>query len=1021
MSLSDTSVKRPVAISCLIIALTMLGLNAYRKFALEFIPKIDMPYVTVVTAYPGATPTDIETDVAKRIEDVVTEVDGLKHVTSSCMDNVCNTILEFHLGTNVDVAAMDVREKLDKIMSDFPSDVEKPVVLKYDVNAKAIVTVALTGDVDIDELYDYADNTLRDRLSVITGVANVDLIGGSQREVHVELQRNALAAASLTTMHVVEAVQNGVLTLPSGRIKEHGSEYGVRFDAEYVNVKEIGDLQVAGYGGARRYVRDLGNVTMATEERRQACFIDGKACIGIRVVQKADANAVRVVNGVRRVISAMRSRLPGGMELVWVTDDGSFTQASVDSTTKNVLEGIILTSAILFFFLYNFRALLIVAITMPLTVVISLFFMYSIGLTLNIITLMAIGLSLGIGVMNSIVVLESVVTHLAKSIDTWEAARTGTGEIAIALVGCAGTNVVVLLPIGMMTTMIAEVFRPFAWTILIYNLVSIFLSLTLMPVLCAAVLKKTEHAHGLLATLDRWWNKALEAFATALVAALRFCSTRKWICASLLAVSMAIFIHSLMLAPKIGFGFMPQLDRGEVFVKLEYPTRQNLAQTVARVREVEACLRTIPLVQHIFTQIGKVEGLMGKTSEGVYLVQLLVKFPDKTERSANINELLRQVRHVLRNHAGCLVNVSIASPIGGEEIPIEMEICGDELPQLEESALAIQDIMRKDLPGFTEVDTSVRDGKMELRVLPNRPILVDMGASIRSLGLMTRANLEGIKASIYRSGVRTYDIRVKLAEEPGKSQLKEFLVPVGEQRRVTLNALAKITENVSPVLITRVDKRRIIKIYSQLLPGFPMGTAMDILTAAIARLNLLPAGYEHNFRGLSEHMVEAVGGFLEATILAVLLTYLTLAAILESFSRPFLIMLTIPLGLIGVMWSLYLTGESMGMFVLLGMVLLIGIVVNNAILILDRMQQLLTQGVEPREAMLEAIHIEFRAVLMVTLAAILGMLPLAIASGLGSEMSIGIGISSVGGILVSAVLTLVVIPLIYLLFVRRSH
>jgi HAE1 family hydrophobic/amphiphilic exporter-1 len=322
MFLSDSSIRRPIAMSCLIIGLTLLGLNAYRKLGLELMPKMDVPYITVTTIYPGASPEQIETDVAKRIEDQVVTIDGLKHVSSACMENVCQSLLEFELDVDVDIAATDVREKLDLIRADFPEDVEDPKILKFDVNAQPIIHMALTGDVALDELYDYADNTLRNRITVISGVANVELVGGAKREVHVMLDRDRLAAKGLSSMNVVQALQQAVRTIPSGRVTDHGREYSVKFDAEYKEVPDIATLEVAGEDGQRCYIRDIGRVVMTTEELRQKAAIDGRPCVYIKVVKKAEANAVKVVDRVRGAMDRLNEQLPGGMELVWVTDDG---------------------------------------------------------------------------------------------------------------------------------------------------------------------------------------------------------------------------------------------------------------------------------------------------------------------------------------------------------------------------------------------------------------------------------------------------------------------------------------------------------------------------------------------------------------------------------------------------------------------------------------------------------------------------------------------------------------------------
>ena len=1018
MFLSNASIRRPVAMCCLLIALTLLGLNSWRKMGVELLPRMDVPYVTVVTVYPGASPADIEVDVAGRIEDAVSSVDGVKHMTSLCMENAAQTFIEFELGVDVNVAASDVREKIDQELSKFPAGVEKPIVLKFNLNASPVATMALSGDAPLDELYDYADDSIRDRLSVVYGVANVELIGGSEREVQVLLDRGALSAAGLTTMHVVRALQQGVSTMPAGRLRDSGSEYAVRFDAEYDSVRDIANLQVAGAGGARRYLGDLGSVVMGAQERRQAALIDGSPCIGIRVVKKADANAVKVVEAVRAEMERLRPGLPGGMDLAWVTDSGAFIKASVDSTTSNIFAGIILTACILFAFLFNVRSTFVVAITMPVTVIISIFFVQLMGFTLNISTLLGAGLSVGVIVTNSIVVLESILGHFNRSGDAWAAARDGASEVGVAVIASAGTNVVVLLPIGLMGSMIGLFFRPFAITAFLVNAVSLFISFTLTPILCAVLLRKSAGA-GFFARAERRVSAMLDRAAGGYASFLRRIARRRATCALALAAPVLLLVVSLRVGAGIGFSFMPDMDRGEATVKLEYPTRQGLAETVARVRQVEETLRAIPGVRHTYANVGKVESILGQSSEGVYLAQVTVMFPGKTERSESIHSIVADLRRRMSAYPGAIVTVGIPDVVAGQKMPVEIEIAGDDIPELERTALRVRDAARA-VPGILEPDALVREGKPELSIVPARAILADMGAAPSDMALMMRANLEGLTAATFRSGSRTYDVRVKLAEREGKRQVAEFEVPVTPERSLILSGLAGVEERKSPVQITRVDKRRVIKLFANLSPDLALGAAVERVTAAVDAAHILPAGYSLAFRGDYERMEESVIAFAEAGILAVLLTYLTLAAVLESFTRPFLIMTTVPLGLIGIIWALYLTGTNADMFALLGGVMLIGIVVNMAVLILDHMQALVTKGVDRREAMLHAVSGEFRAVLMITLAAVLGMLPFALSSGLGGELYVGIGVASVGGILISAILALLVIPLLHLLLAKRK-
>ncbi|GMW02355.1 MAG: multidrug transporter AcrB [Candidatus Hydrogenedentota bacterium] len=1013
MFLANGAIRRPVAMCCLIIALSMLGFNAYRKLGLELMPRMEIPYITVVTVYPGASPADIEVDVAKRIEDAVSSVDGLKHVTSACMENVVQTVLEFHLGVDVNVVATDVREKIDLELANFPIGVEKPVVMKFDINEEPIATLALTGDLTIDELYDYADNTLRDRISVLTGVANVELIGGSEREVHVLLDRTTLSAAGLSTAQVSRALQSGINTTPAGRVTDQKTEYSVRFDAEYDSVDEIGSLQVAGADGARRYLRDLGTVVLASEERREAAFVDGRPCIAIRVVKKSDANTVAVVGHVRDAMDTLRTQLPGGMALEWVSDNGAFIQATLDSTVWNVVIGILLTSAVLFLFLFNVRTTFVVAVSMPLTIVISLFFIQILGFTLNMSTLLAIGLSIGVLVTNSIVVMESIISWMPRSPNSWSAARQGAADVGEAVLASAGTNIVVLFPIGLMGSVVGLFFRPFAITALIVNVVSLFISFTLTPILCALLLKHSGQKSTVLGRFESGVDKLINASAAALARMLCPLAGKRWAAIPVLLASAALFVGSFAIVPLLGFSFVPDMDEGDIYVKLEYPTRLNLSETVARAQKVEKQLSSLPNLQRTVTLVGTAGGGIGQSTDGVYLAQLLLKFSKKTERRETIHDLAKTVRDRLKNYPDCIVTVSVGGGVGGQDSPVQMEIAGDSIKELERIALALRQRVVQ-IPGFVDPDTSVRDGKPELLVEPIRPILADIGSTPADLAAVLRGNLEGLESAIYRSGDRTYDIRVKLAETPGVDQVPAFQVPVGGDRTAVLSGFADIKETLASVQITRSDKRRVTHLYSNLSPSLPLGTAIDTLEKMVNGSAILPPGYRCEFRGEYERMAESVAEFLEAGILAALLTYLMLAAVLESFTRPFLIMTTLPMGLVGVLGFLFIAGKSIDIFVLLGCVMLIGIVVNNAVLILSHMHALIQKGANRHQAILEALKGEFRPVLMVTLAAVLGMMPLAVAAGLGSELSNGIGIASIGGIAVSAAMTLILLPALIL-------
>ena len=1019
-SLINFSVKRWVAIICLMIAITLLGLNAYRKLPLEELPRTDMPYVTVVTIYPGASPEEIETDCAKRIEDATGSLDGLKSITSSCLDNVCQTLLEFEVGTSVDAAANDIREKIDTILNDFPEGVEKPIVLKYDINAQPIINLAIAGSRPIDELYDYADNDFKDSIAGIKGVAEVKLTGGAQREVHVLLDRDKLAARGLSSLDVVAAIKKEVKMIPAGRIKDQGAEYTIKFDADYKNLKDLETLEIANKNGQRCTIRDVGQVLMGTEERRQAATIDKRQCIAVQIVKKSDANAVKVVNLVKEQIEEIKKNLPGGIEIIWVSDTGKFIQASVDNAVSNIWQGILLTAVLMFFFLYNIKSTLTVAITMPLTVIAGVLVMSMLDYSINIATLLAIGLSIGILVTNSIVVLENIVSKVNAGQSSTDAAINGTTEIVVAVLASAGTNIVVLFPVSLMKGQIGQFFIPFALTMVGVTVVSLFISFTLTPGIAGQIITKDENKSGILNKLESLWNKCFGKFTDLCVWVVRKVVESRFLSLVSIVVSILLLVHALTLVKAIGFSFLPISDRGEMVIKLEYPSTFSLKQTVEKTSQIESLLDGIPELKHRLTNIGKIEGAVGQTSEGVYLAQITCKFLDKTERQKNILELQKEINSRLKGIPDVIISTSLPDQ-GGSGAQIRMVIRGNDFNVLNKRGEQLV-ARAKQVDWIMDVDSSVRPGKNELVVTPKRAVLSDVKVPATTLGLGLRTNIEGTKSGTYKENARTYDIRVKLQEKEGLNQVEQLELPGPPGHPIILRNFTDINHKISPVLITRRDKGRAVIFYANPAKGVPLGTAANrIQNELLAADGELPAGYTAEFIGRVLMMKDGVNDFIEVGAIALLLTYLLLAAILDSFLRPFIILVTIPVGMIGCIWALWLTGESLSMMVLLGGVMLIGIVVNNAILIMDRVQVNITNGSKPKDAMLEAIKHEMRAVTMITLAAVFGMIPMAFDSGLGSELRTGIGQAAIGGILISAIMTMFILPVLYCLFAPKKN
>lgn len=1020
MFLATASTKRPIAIGCLLIALIGLGLNALRKIPIENMPAVDIPYVAVLTTWVGASPEDIEKDVTKPIEDAVSGIDGLKHIESSSMDNVSQVILEFNLAVDVDVAAQDVREKLDFILSKLPEGADRPAIMKININASPIANVFLSGDAPLDDLYDYADNVVADRFATVPGVGEVQVIGGNEREVWVELDRAALAAAGLTTADVVGALQGNILNLPGGRIREEGSEYFIRFDAEYENAAEIANLEVASRDGVRRRLGDLGTVRFATEEVRQRAILDGKQGVVLKIIKKADANIVALVREIQKRYEQIRPTLPGGMELTWISDESTTIRESVASAVSAVWQAVLICAIVLFVFLVNFRTTLIVAITMPVTIVITLFFMQVAGQTLNMPTLMAIGLSTGVLVSNSIVVLENIFEKFETMDDHWEAARVGTSEVAIAVLASAGTNVIVMFPIAMMSSLAGRMLAPFAVATLIVNAVSILISFTLTPILSALLLEPaSKRRDNAFTHFGQRWSGGFDRFGRGFTGLMRRIASKKRYNLPVVLGFVALFFFTMKVGGgRLGFSFFETADEARVFVRVELPPYYDLEKTVARIEKIQARLAEFSDLEHVLTTAGKAESTSGQASEGVYMGQIELFFKSKIERDWALLDRLSEIRALLRDETDCIISASVPGRMGGQNFQIDQNLVGDDLEVLDATALAVAAAVR-DIPGVDQLQTTVRDTKPEIRVLPKRTVLADLGLPAARLAAIVRGNVEGIEAADFKRGDRTYDIRVKLAEQGGKDQIRQFLLPGADGRPIPLETVADVVDARAKIQIYRVDKQRTVKILGDIQEGYTMSGIGTDMERVLAEKALLPAGYSFTSSGMSEMLGEVVADFGEAILLATFLTLLTLAAILESWSRPGLVLLTLPMGLIGVVGSLAIGQFALTIFALLGILMLIGIVVNPAILIVDKMAQHIREGTCRREAMLTAMAEQFRPVLMVILASGLGMLPMAVSRGIGSENRAGIGTASVAGVLVAGALTMLVLPLIYTLFTGK--
>lgn len=1012
MFLSDASLKKPVAMSVVILALVVLGLSAYFGLGLEFLPSVDVPTVTVVTAYPGAGPKEVETLVTEIIEDAVSEVNGIDSLKSISMENVSQIVIQFDMDIDVNFAAIDVKEKVDAIISDLPDDAEQPIIMKFDVNAMPVANIAVYGDRSSGDLYQLADDKIRDYFTKIPGVASVDLFGGKIREIQVLADQNNLASHELGLMQVIQALELANMDMPSGRITENRLEYSVRLDGEFESVDEIRNIDLINLSGKSVKLSDVATVVDSFEEQRKIARYDGVESVGLIIKKQGGANTVAIVESVLAEVAALKETLPEDVSLEVVNEKSGFIRSSNEDVIFTMFFGILLTVAVLFIFLHDIRQTIIAAISMPVSIVSTFLLLQMAGFTLNLMSMMALAISVGILVTNSIVVIENIFRHMRHGETVREAAAKGTSEIAVAVFGSTMTNIVVFLPIAFMSGLIGKFFYQFGLTVAFATVVSMFVSFTLTPILSTKFMRKEKKESGWIHAFSTGFNNMFTRLTKGYVAVAGWALGHRVI---VLVTITLILVVSMYFGGFLGSEMFGGMDQGEININIEMAPGTAIEQTAQAFDKIEAFIETnySDLVTATFTKIGTIEGTT-TSSEGVYVGTMLLKLVDKSKRSEPIDEIVGRLRSDINFIPGSIITVMLPSPVGGTTADIQLEVSAPSLEELAEYEPKILTALSK-IEGAVDVNSSWRYGKPEISVTPDRQKVKDFGLNVQSIAYILRGAIEGIESGEYREDDNTYEIKVKLDESQRSTleQIDQISIPISAEHSIPLSEVANIKSVSGPIQVYRFGKQKTIE-FSANAAGRSMGAVVNDVNAAIRDLNL-PSGFSTAYTGTVKMMGESFAELGSALLLAIALTYLVLAAILESFVQPITIMMTLPLALIGVIFALLFTGNPMNIFSMLAVIMLVGIVVNNGILIIEYTTVLRNQGMSRTEALLESCRVKLRPIVMTTLATILGMLPLALSNGMGAELRVPMGIVTIGGLAVSAVMTLIVIPVLYTL------
>jgi hydrophobic/amphiphilic exporter-1 (mainly G- bacteria), HAE1 family len=1008
MFLADISIKRPVFMAMVTIAIALLGWISYSRMPVDLFPDVSIPVIAVQTVYPGATPEEMETLVTKPIELAVSSLGRVADVRSSSSESVSLVVIEFEMEHSSKEAADDVRQRVAQVKSTLPSDAHEPSVFRFDPAAAPILSIAVSdrqGALDPYLLRKKVEEDVVPKLERVSGIAGVTLVGGLEREIQVDLSLDRLQALSLPVQQVVSAIQGENVNIPGGRLPEGERERLLRVAGQFTSVDEIADVPVVTPLGATVYLRDIADVVDGYKEVRSKTRLNGRDGLVIFVRKQSGTNTVAVAEEVKKRLQEVEIENPG-LELAVMDDQSTFTRESTVDVLFTLVFGGILAALVVLFFFRSVRNTIVTVAGLPVIVLGTFWIMASLGFSLNMITLLALSLSIGMLVDDAIVVRENIFRHTEEGLPPREAASRATGEIALAVTATTLTIVVVFAPIAFTSGIAGKFLREFGLVVVFAVMLSLFEAFTLAPLLSAHFFKPTRRDLATAARQRGAYGELDRSYRLGLAWALRH---RRLV----VVAALVSFAGSMLLLDSLERSFVRDFDRGDLTINLEMAPGTNLAEIDAIAREVEALIMQRPEVAHVLSTVGATDGAVEKASLKVKLVGrgLLDTF------QRNIRPELEQIPRVrfdvdLQSNSLSGMVSSVASNVRGR--PLQLIVQGGDLDDLDVASQTVAAAISQ-IPGVVDIDRSLKPGRPEVRVVVDRARAADLGISTAQIGLTARALVSGERASLYADGDESIDIMVRLREADRSSIASVETLPLLSPRGrvVPLSAVATLESGVGPARIDRLNRQREVTVGASYF-GRELGEVVNEARREIDRLEL-PAGVTVAFGGTTRYMEDAFSSLLQAAALSIVFVYMILASQFGSFIHPFTIMLALPLSLFGAFAALRLTGLSLDMVSLIGMILLMGLVTKNSILLVDYTNTLRARGYERNAAILAAGPVRLRPILMTTISTICGMLPIAVGFGAGGEVRQPMAIAVIGGFITSTVLTLVVVPVAYTL------
>lgn len=1022
MKITEVSIKRPTIVVVVFTILTLLGVMSYKALNYELLPKFSSPIVTISTVYPGASPNEVESTVTKKIEDAVASMEKIKKIISKSSESLSIITVELNNDANVDIALQDAQRKVNAILADLPGDAKPPSLNKFSLDDLPIMTLSATANMDDKKFYDLVDKKLQPLLSRLPGVAQVSLIGGQEREIQVNVDPKRLQAFNLSILQVRQLITNANLDFPTGKVKSANEQILVRLAGKYKNVDQLRNLVLkTTENGTQVRLSDVADVQDAQKDAERIARVDGVNAIALQVQKQTDANAVTVSEEMKKTIAQIeKDYAPNGLKILVANDSSDFTLESADSVIHDLILAVILVAVVMLLFLHSIRSAIFVMISIPASLIATFIGMKLMGFSLNLMSLLGLSLVVGILVDDAIVVLENIYRHMEMGKNRVRAAYEGVKEIGFTVTSITLVIVVVFLPISLTNELVSKILREFCVVVMISTMLSLLSSFMIVPLLSSRF-GKLEHITGknIFEKFILWFERQLQKFTVWMTGLLKWALSHKL---ATVAIAIGLLLASFMLLGKgyIGGEFIPKGDRGQFIVLLEMPKDASVEQTNQATRTAEKYLNKKPEITRLITTVGQTsEDGFGTSQSTAYKSEITVMLVDPEHRKDASDIYAAKIKKELKGILpGVKVKTTDVSILGtAERAPVELVVMGSELDSVMKFAKRAMDTLRT-VDGATEIKLTVEDGNPEINVQVDRDKMAALGLTLDAVGGTMQTAFSGTADDSkvkFRQGDYEYDINIRFDDFNRKNLDNvaniQFLNDKGQL--IKLSQFATITEGSGPSQLERRDKNTSVSVQAQVM-GRPSGTVTQEFAAKLEKMDR-PVGISYLFGGDAENQGDSFGTLGAALLISIVMVYLIMVALYDNYIYPFVVLFSIPLAIIGALLALALTNNTLNIFTILGMIMLIGLVAKNAIILVDFTNQMKEQGQSTYEALIHANNARLRPILMTTIAMVIGMLPIALATGGVASTKNGLAWVIIGGLISSMFLTLIVVPVIYMI------